>query len=126
MGAEHLHVISERIRAQAARLDDLAKGTSDSNSLPNDRPLLEAVMQIDEFLDNARRGSACQPAESVARCLAAVNTEVGKQWLAEYLQSEPFPHYEQDGADINTFVRVLADGTRTRGRFVGREFRAID
>jgi hypothetical protein len=55
-------------------------------------------------------------------CLRSVNTREGHQRLAAYLKSRPFPHFEP-APEPGLIVKIDADGTRTVGRFVGREFR---
>ena len=62
---------------------------------------------------------------SLSARLASVDTEEGRRRLAEYLKSQPFPHYEPVSDATDMVVRVDADGTRTRGRFVGRQFQAV-
>ena len=42
----------------------------------------------------------------------------------EHLQSRPYPHYEP--ADTpGLLIRISADGKRTLGRFVNRQFQAV-
>jgi len=68
-----------------------------------------------------RRAGAVRP---LSECLAAVDSKKGRQRLAAYLKSQPFPHYEPHPKSPGLLVRIDQDGTRTVGRFVGREFRA--
>src|SRR5687767_3710748 len=57
----------------------------------------------------------------ISELVAIVGTPAGDRKVAEYLKSQPYPHYEAGGGrDI--LVRIDADGTRTRGRIVDREF----
>ncbi len=69
-----------------------------------------------------RRAGAVVP---LSECLASVDLAAGRKRVAEYLGSRPFPHYQPVLGSPGLLVRVDADGTRTTGRFVGREFRAV-
>ncbi len=80
-------------------------------------PLLEGSRAL-----ALRRSGAVVP---LSECLASVDTEAGRRRVAEYLESRPFPHYEPAPGSPGLMVRIDADGTRTTGRFVGREFRAV-
>jgi hypothetical protein len=64
-------------------------------------------------------------APKLSELMAAINTDVGRQRLRDHLNSLPFPHYEADPEEANVFFEIQADGTRIRGRFFGREFRAV-
>lgn len=68
-----------------------------------------------------RRSGGVRP---LSECLASVDSSVGRRRVAEFLGSRPFPHYEPAGDASGLLVRVDEDGTRTVGRFVGREFQA--
>jgi hypothetical protein len=59
---------------------------------------------------------------ALSECLASVDSAEGRQRVTAFLESRPFPHYEP--APEGLLIRIDADGTRTLGRFVGREFRA--
>lgn len=67
-----------------------------------------------------------QAVASLADCMDAIDTPEGRQRFMKYLESQPFPHYEVAPDAPGLIVRVEEDGTRTTGRFVGNEFRAID
>lgn len=60
--------------------------------------------------------------QPVSECLATVDSDLGRERVRNYLNSQPYPHYEPADA-TGLLVRIDADGTRTVGRFVGREFR---
>ena len=62
----------------------------------------------------------------VSECLATVNTPAGRRRVAEYLATRPFPHFEAAPGKPGLLVRIEADGTRTVGRFVDREFRKVE
>jgi hypothetical protein len=63
--------------------------------------------------------------ESILEIAASVDTPEGRRRGAEYLQSLPYPHFEGDPKRRDLLIKIDADGTRTRGRFVDREFRAV-
>jgi len=82
---------------------------------------------IEALLDGTRalalrRAGAVRP---LSECLASVDSEDGRHRVRAYLHSRPFPHYEPAPDAPGLLVRIDADGTRTRGRFVGREFQAV-
>ena len=80
-------------------------------------PLLEGSRAL-----ALRRAGAATP---LSECLASVDSAHGRRRVAEYLDSRPFPHYEPAPGAAGLLVRVDEDGTRTLGRFVGREFQAV-
>jgi hypothetical protein len=43
----------------------------------------------------------------------------------EHLKSRPYPHYEAAAEAPGLLVRIEADGKRTVGRFVNRQFQPI-
>jgi len=66
-----------------------------------------------------QRREACR---WLSACLAEVDTPQGRNRVAAHAASRPFPHFE--AADPpGLLVKVDADGTRTIGRFVNRQFR---
>ena len=65
-----------------------------------------------------RRAGDAQP---LSKCLSSVNSPEGRKRLAEHLKTLPFPHYEPADAP-GLLVRIDANGRRTLGRFVNREF----
>lgn len=60
--------------------------------------------------------------EPLSQSIAMVGREEGRQRLQGYLQGRPFPHFETCPEDPSLLVRIDANGTRTRGRFVNRIF----
>jgi hypothetical protein len=62
--------------------------------------------------------------QSLTEIFATIDHPDGKHRVAEYLKSQPFPHFEASGKP-GVFTRIDADGTRTLGRFVRKEFRPI-
>lgn len=70
-----------------------------------------------------RRAGAEKP---LSECLESVDSDAGRQRVAEYLASRPFPHYEPAPGRPGLLVRTNADGSRTVGRFVNRQFEKAD
>ena len=60
------------------------------------------------------------------KCLESVDTEAGRLRVAQYLNTQPYPHYEPAPDHPGLLIRIEEDGSRTRGRFVGREFRVSE
>jgi hypothetical protein len=67
------------------------------------------------------RNAAVQP---LSACLDAVDSPAGRRRVAEYLDTQPYPHYEPAPDHPGYLVRMEADGKRTVGRFVNRKFEA--
>jgi len=83
---------------------------------------LEPLLQGSQALA-LRRAGAVKP---LSECLESVDTVEGRQRVADHLMSRPFPHYEAAPDAPGMLVRIEADGTRTVGRFVNRQFKAAD
>ena len=66
-----------------------------------------------------RRSDAVRP---LSECFESINSPEGRQRVVDYLNSQPFPHYEAAPERPGLLVRIDADGTRTLGRFVKRQF----
>jgi hypothetical protein len=81
-------------------------------------PLLEGSRAL-----ALRRAGAVRP---LSECLASVDSDEGRKRVAAYLDSRPFPHYEPAPGQPGLLIRVEQGGTRTRGRFVDREFHAAE
>jgi hypothetical protein len=63
--------------------------------------------------------------EPLSACLAGIDTSAGRTRLAAYLAARPFPHFEAYPEDPKLVLKVDEDGTRTLGRMVRRQFRAV-
>ncbi len=59
-------------------------------------------------------------------CLASVDSASGRRRVAKFLDSGQFPHYKAIPGSNGMLIRIDADGTHTIGRFVGREFQAVE
>jgi len=66
-----------------------------------------------------RRSGAAVP---LSAQLESVDSLPGRQRVAHYLASQPYPHYEVAPDGQALLIRIEANGTRTLGRFVNREF----
>ena len=65
------------------------------------------------------RNAAVRP---LSACLESVDSPVGRQRLADFLKDGPFPHYQPHPDRPGLLVRIDAEGIRTVGRFVKRQF----
>jgi hypothetical protein len=61
-------------------------------------------------------------AKLLSTLIAEVESSEGQCRVADYLAEQPFPHYEAADNKPGYLVRIEANGTRTVGRFVNREF----
>ena len=68
------------------------------------------------------RNAAAQP---LSACLDSVDSPVGRRRVADYLETQPFPHYEPAPDAPGLLIRIAADGQRTLGRFVNRKFLTV-
>lgn len=78
---------------------------------------IEPVINGDQALALRRLGDAAALSER----LKTVDTPAGRQRLQAHLSTRPFPQYEACDSP-GLLVRIDADGKRTVGRFVNREF----
>ncbi len=80
---------------------------------------------IEPLLQGAQVLALCRSAgaQPLSECLASVDTPAGRRRVTLFLQSQPFPHYEPHPDEAGLLIRTDADGKRTPGRFVNREFR---
>jgi hypothetical protein len=68
------------------------------------------------------RNAASRP---LSECLKSVDSPEGRQRVTDFLQGQPFPHYEPHPDQPGLLVRIEEDGHRTVGRFVNREFKTV-
>lgn len=79
---------------------------------------IEPLLQGTQVLALCRNATA-QP---LSECLESVDSVDGRKRVSEYLNAQPFPHYEQALNEPGFLVRTEADGKREVGRFVNRQF----
>jgi hypothetical protein len=81
---------------------------------------LEPLLRGDHALALCRSGKV----RPVSVCLQEVDSPKGRQRVFEYLKTRPFPHYE--ASDVpGTLVQIDANGKRTVGRFINRQFKPV-
>lgn len=68
------------------------------------------------------RNAAARPLSS---CLESVDSSEGRQRVADFLQSQPFPHYQPHPDRPGMLMRIDSDGRQTVGRFVHRQFQPV-
>ena len=79
---------------------------------------------LDKLIDGQTRSNILQKSGSatLSSLLDTVHDASGKARLQSTLESLPFPHFEAHPERKGMLVRTEADGSRTTGRFVGRQF----
>lgn len=82
---------------------------------------IESILQGRQTLALSQSASA----RPLSECLDSVDTPEGRRRVVEFLQSQPYPHYEPASDSPGLLVRIDSDGTRTAGRFVHREFQPV-
>jgi len=82
---------------------------------------------VEPFLQGRQVRALSQngPASSLSTCLDSVDSPEGRRRVADFLQSQPYPHYEPAPSRHGMLVRIEANGRRTVGRFVNRQFEAV-
>jgi hypothetical protein len=58
-------------------------------------------------------------------CLESVDSPEGRRRVRKHLEDQPYPHYEPAPNMPGLLLRIEADGTRTLGRFVHRQFQKV-
>ncbi len=81
---------------------------------------VESVLRGDKALALKKRGEAVP----LSACLKSVSTRAGQTRLSAVLAARPYPQFEAATVP-GLLVRIDADGTRTNGRFIHREFRPV-
>ena len=81
---------------------------------------VEPLLQGIQVMALGRAGAA----KALSACLDTVDSPEGRRRVAEHLQTLPYPHYEPADKP-GLLIRTTADGKRTSGRFVNRQFQAV-
>lgn len=81
---------------------------------------IEPLLRGDKALALRRAGDS----RPLSECLRSVDSPAGRQRVAEHLQTRPYPHYEP-AETPGLLVRTEANGRKTIGRFVNREFQVV-
>ena len=82
---------------------------------------LEPLLRGDHVLALCRAGKV----KPLSACLESVDSPAGRQRVAEHLKTGPYPHYEAAPGSPGMLLRIEADGRRTVGRFVNRQFQPV-
>ena len=82
---------------------------------------LEPLLRGDHVLALCRAGNV----KPLSACLESVDSPAGRQRVVEHLKTRPYPHYEAAAGSPGLLVRTEADGKRTVGRFVNRQFQPV-
>ena len=82
---------------------------------------LEPLLRGDHVLALCRSGNV----KPLSACLESVDSSAGRQRVFEHLKTGPYPHYEAAAESPGLLVRTEADGKRTVGRFVNRQFQPV-
>lgn len=79
---------------------------------------VERTLRIEQAERLKRRG------DQVTLMGVLADTDENRESVQAYLATRPFPHFSRDADGV--LVKIDADGTRTRGRMVGRAFQPLD
>src|SRR5579863_1913072 len=82
---------------------------------------VEVLLQAPQVLALCRNAAA----RPLSECLESVDSPQGRQRVADFLETRPFPHYQAHPRERGLLIRIDSDGKRTVGRFVNREFRPL-
>ena len=81
---------------------------------------------VESLLQGGQTLALCRSATvPVSNCLDTVDSAAGRGRVAAFLQTQPYPHYEPAPDTPGLLLRIEADGKRTVGRFVNRQFKAV-
>lgn len=79
---------------------------------------------VDLLLEGQQALALCRTgtARPLSACLESVDTPAGRRRVNALLEAGPFPHYRPHPDRPGLLIRADADGARTTGRFVKRQF----
>ena len=82
---------------------------------------VERLLQGDQVLALCRSAAA----RPLSERLKSVDSPEGHNRVSDFLQNQPFPHYEAHPKKRGLLIRIEANGRRTIGRFVNRQFQTV-
>jgi hypothetical protein len=82
---------------------------------------IEPLLQGTQMLALCRNAAA----RPLSVSLKSADSPAGRRRVSEFLQSQPWPHYEPHPNQAGLLVRIEASGKHTVGRFVNRQFRPV-
>ena len=82
---------------------------------------------VEPLLQGGQVLALCQNAKAhpLSACLASVDSTEGRRRVTDFLETQPYPHYEPHPDKSGFLIRTEADGKRTMGRFVNRQFQQV-
>lgn len=82
---------------------------------------------VEQLLLGPQVVALCQAAAAkpLSACLESVDSPEGRRRLENFLQTQPYPHYEPSPEGNGLLIRIDAAGKRSLGRFVNRKFRLV-
>ena len=83
---------------------------------------LEPLLRGDQVLALCHSGKV----KPLSACLESVDSSAGRQRVFEHLKTRPYPHYEAAVESPGLLVRIDANGKRIVGRFINRQFQAVN
>jgi len=82
---------------------------------------VEPLLNGEQVLALCRNGAA----RPLSECLESADSTEGRARVSSVLKTQPFPHYEAHPKKRGLLIRIDANGKRTVGRFVNRQFQAV-
>lgn len=79
---------------------------------------VEPLLRGDQALALKQSGQT----RSLAKAIENVDSDAGRKKVRDYLDQQPFPHFEPATQSPGFLVKIDEDGARTIGRFVNRKF----
>jgi hypothetical protein len=82
---------------------------------------------IEPLLQGTQVVALCRNAAThpLSECLKSVDSPGGRRRVTDFLQSQPWPHYEPHPDQPGVLIRIEANGKRAVGRFVNRQFQPV-
>ncbi len=82
---------------------------------------IEPLLQGTQVLTLCRN-AATRP---LSECLKSVDSPAGRRRVTEFLQGQPYPHYEPHPDQPGVLIRIEANGKRAVGRVVNRQVQPV-